>query len=59
MKELIVRSLYCEMLGHTADFSYIHAVNLSSSKNVFYKRVGYLAIHLCLPKGKIKNKKRQ
>lgn len=49
MKELIVRSLYCEMLGvPSADFSFIHAVTLTSSKNVLQKRVGYLAITLTL-----------
>jgi len=37
------------MLGHPSPFSYIHAVNLTSSSDIFYKQVGYLAISLCIP----------
>jgi AP-4 complex subunit epsilon-1 len=48
MKELLIRSLYVEMLGHDASFSYIHAVNLTQSKNLMVKRVGYLACQLFL-----------
>jgi AP-4 complex subunit epsilon-1 len=50
IKEYVVRALYCEMLGHDASFSYIHAIKLTSSKTVLEKRVGYLAISLCIPK---------
>ena len=46
MKELLIRALYVEMLGHDASFSYIHAVNLSQSKNLLVKRIGYLACSL-------------
>jgi AP-4 complex subunit epsilon-1 len=29
LKEYIIRSIYLEMLGHEANFAYIHAVNLT------------------------------
>ena len=50
MKEFIVRMLYCEMLGHDASFAYVSAIKLTSSKILLEKRVGYLAISLCIPK---------
>lgn len=34
------------MLGHDATFSHIHAVNLTQSKNLLVKRIGYLACSL-------------
>lgn len=46
MRELLIRALYVEMLGHDASFSYIHAVNLTQSKNLLVKRIGYLACSL-------------
>lgn len=46
MKELLIRALYVEMLGHDASFSHIHAVNLTQSKNLLVKRIGYLACAL-------------
>lgn len=46
MKELLIRALYVEMLGHDASFSHIHAVNLTQSKNLLVKRIGYLACTL-------------
>ena len=43
MKELVVRSLYVEMLGQDASFAYIKAVELCASTSIAQKRVGYLA----------------
>jgi AP-4 complex subunit epsilon-1 len=48
-RELLVRSIYVEMLGHDASrFAYIHALNLSHCKSLTAKRVGYLATCLFL-----------
>ena len=47
MKEFVVRMLYCEMLGHVADFGYIRAVELTAATKTEHKRVGYLAASLC------------
>jgi len=46
MRELLIRAIYVEMLGHDASFSYIHAVNLTQSKNLLVKKIGYLACSL-------------
>jgi len=43
MKELVVRSLYVEMLGQDASFAYIRAVELCASTHIMQKRAGYLA----------------
>ncbi|XP_075998280.1 AP-4 complex subunit epsilon-1 [Genypterus blacodes] len=48
MKELMVRAMYCEMLGYEASFSYIHAIKLAQQGSVLEKRVGYLAVSLFL-----------
>uniref|UniRef100_A0A3B5BN79 AP-4 complex subunit epsilon n=1 Tax=Stegastes partitus TaxID=144197 RepID=A0A3B5BN79_9TELE len=47
MKELMVRTIYCEMLGYEASFSYIHAIKLAQQGTVLEKRV-YLAVSLFL-----------
>eukprot|EP00756_Hemistasia_phaeocysticola_P009354 Hpha_TRINITY_DN14869_c0_g2::TRINITY_DN14869_c0_g2_i1::g.169539::m.169539/K12400/AP4E1; AP-4 complex subunit epsilon-1 len=48
MKEYVVRLLYCEMLGHSAEFGYIHCVNLIASTDLLQKRTGYLAVQLTI-----------
>ncbi|TNN87067.1 AP-4 complex subunit epsilon-1 [Liparis tanakae] len=48
MKELMVRAIYCEMLGYEASFSYIHAIKLAQQGTGLEKRVGYLAVSLFL-----------
>lgn len=40
MKELMVRAIYCEMLGYEASFSYIHAIKLAQQGSALEKRVG-------------------
>lgn len=50
MKEYMIRAVYCEMLGHDAGFSYIHAVKLTNEKSLFAKRIGYLTTNLFLHK---------
>ncbi len=48
MKELLIRAIYCEMLGHSADFAHIHAVNFTHQRTLLNKRIGYLASSLFL-----------
>jgi AP-4 complex subunit epsilon-1 len=48
LKELLIRAIYVEMLGHNAEFAHIHAVNLTQSKSLIIKRLGYLAATLFL-----------
>ena len=49
LKELLIRSIYVEMLGHDAStFAYIHGVNLCHNKSLLAKRVGYLVSCLFL-----------
>ena len=48
MRELIIRMMYCEMLGHRVEFGYIHAVNMTQRPSLTEKRVGYLAATLFL-----------
>jgi len=48
MRELIIRMMYCEMLGHRVEFGYIHAVNMAQRPAITEKRTGYLAATLFL-----------
>jgi AP-4 complex subunit epsilon-1 len=40
--------MYCEMLGHEAEFGYIHAVKLAQHASILEKRIGYLAVSVLL-----------
>uniref|UniRef100_A0A672M3T8 AP-4 complex subunit epsilon n=1 Tax=Sinocyclocheilus grahami TaxID=75366 RepID=A0A672M3T8_SINGR len=51
MREIMVRAMYCEMLGYDASFTYIHAIKLAQQGGVLEKRVGYLAVSLFLNEG--------
>ncbi|KAK7117254.1 hypothetical protein R3I94_022723 [Phoxinus phoxinus] len=51
MREVMVRAMYCEMLGYDASFTYIHAIKLAQQGSVLEKRVGYLAVSLFLTEG--------
>lgn len=40
--------MYVEMLGHSASFCHIEAINLTQNKNLALKRLGYLLCSLFL-----------
>ena len=46
MKELLIRAIYVEMLGHDASFAHVYSINLTQSKNLLVKRIGYLSSSL-------------
>ncbi|GAA0154170.1 membrane traffic protein [Lithospermum erythrorhizon] len=48
LKELIIRLIYVQMLGHDASFGHIHAVKITHHANISLKRTGYLAVTLLL-----------
>uniref|UniRef100_A0A673GLL8 AP-4 complex subunit epsilon n=1 Tax=Sinocyclocheilus rhinocerous TaxID=307959 RepID=A0A673GLL8_9TELE len=45
MREIMVRAMYCEMLGYDASFTYIHAIKLAQQGGVLEKRVGTFTPH--------------
>ena len=40
MREMLIRLIYCEMLGVECPWGYIHAVKMTQSSNIMDKRVG-------------------
>jgi len=48
IRECLVRSLYCEMMGYPTPFSYIHSLKLAQQGSLHEKRLGYLAATLFL-----------
>lgn len=46
--EILIKLLYIETLGHNGEFAHIHAVNLTQSKSLKMKRLGYLLVTLCI-----------
>lgn len=46
LKEYLIIALYIEMLGHSASFCHIEAINLTQNKNLVLKRIGYLMCSL-------------
>jgi len=45
MREMLVRALYCEMLGYSVPFAYIHALNMTQKPKLIDKRVGPFPQH--------------
>lgn len=48
LRELLIRCIYADMLGHNVDFCHFFAVNMCQNKNLTVKRAGYLACYLLL-----------
>ena len=40
MRELLIRLVYCEMLGVECSWGYIHAIKMTQSGNIMDKRIG-------------------
>eukprot|EP00605_Chrysophyceae_sp_TOSAG23-4_P000251 GSChrysophyteH1.ASY1.ANO1.288.1 assembled CDS len=51
LKEMVIRSLYVEMLGQDGSFAYMRIVELCASANIAFKKAGYLAASLTLHPG--------
>ncbi|EZG78634.1 adaptin amine-terminal region protein [Gregarina niphandrodes] len=49
LKELVIRALYCFMLGHDIEFCVIQGLSLSSDKDLWCKRTGYLMASQAIP----------
>ena len=44
MRELLIRLIYCEMLGVECSWGYIHAIKMTQSGNIMDKRTGMFLI---------------
>ena len=40
MRELLIRLVYCEMLGVECSWGYIHAIKMTQSGQIMDKRIG-------------------
>lgn len=49
MADLVIKAVFCELLGFSIDFMYIHAVTLASSANMTEKQIGYMGVALMIP----------
>lgn len=48
IREIAVRAVYADMLGHEVSFTHFFLINMTNSKNLNVKRAGYLACWLLL-----------
>ena len=48
LREILLRVVFCELLGHEASFAHIVAMRLAASSNMRCKQVGYLACRLLM-----------
>ncbi|CAD8096428.1 unnamed protein product [Paramecium sonneborni] len=48
VREMLIKAIYIEMLGHDASFVHINAIHLTQSKSLALKRLGYLCCSLFL-----------
>ena len=44
MRELLIRLIYCEMLGVECPWGYIHAVKMTQSGSIMDKRIGMTSL---------------
>lgn len=48
VREIALRAIYADMLGHDVSFTHFFLINMTNSKNLHVKRAGYLACWLLL-----------
>jgi hypothetical protein len=48
VREIAIRAIYADMLGHDVSFTHFFLINMTNSKNLNVKRAGYLACWLLL-----------
>ena len=48
VREIAIRAIYADMLGHDVSFTHFFLINMTNSKNLHVKRAGYLACWLLL-----------